>query len=328
MKRTIIEHLSLLLILFIIIGIFTGCNSSKVNKGKTSENPAAPRDNVLHQESAAFPLKVKDQMNRQVIMGKEPQRIVSLAPSNTEILFALGLGEKVVGVTNYCDYPEEAKSKEKIGGFSDPNLEKIVSLKPDLVVATDMHQDIVEQMEKLNIPAVVLVPKNIPDMLNSIKILGMISGKESESLRLIKALENRIKAVEDKVVDIPKEKLPKVYYEVWPEPFTTAGPGTFVNDIIQSAGGQNIAGDAEKAYPQYSQEMIISKNPDIIIFSHHGSSKQTVEDILKRPGWENISAVKDKKVFYVDENIMQRATPRLIDGLEQIAKIIHPELFE
>lgn len=328
MIRKIFKSLPLFLILLIVIGIFTGCNPSKDNQGKTPENPAALQDSVLHQESVTFPLKVKDQMNREVTVEKEPKRIVSLAPSNTEILFALGLGGKVVGVTNYCDYPEEAKSKEKIGGFSDPNLEKIISLKPDLVLATDMHQKPVEQLEKLNIPVVILAPKNIPDMLKSIEIIGRISGKEAESLRLVETLKNRIKTVENKTAGIPQDKRPKIYYEVWPEPFTTAGPGTFVNDIIEKAGGENISGDAEKAYPQYSQEMIISKNPDIIIFSHHGSSKQTIEDILKRPGWENINAVKNNKVFYVDENIVQRATPRLVDGLEQFAKIIHPELFK
>lgn len=328
MSKKIFKSISLFLILLMATAIIVGCSSSKSNKDKAQDNPAAPQDDTRQQESAAYPLTVKDQMNREVTVEKEPERIVSLAPSNTEILFALGLGDKVVGVTNYCDYPEEAKSKEKIGGFADPNMEKIVSLKPDLVLATDMHQKPVEQLEKLNIPVVVLTPKDIPEMLNSIEIIGKISGKEAESLKLVETLKDRIKAVEDKVAGIPQDKRPKVYYEVWPEPFTTAGPGTFVNDIIEKAGGRNIAGDAEKAYPEYSQEMIIAKNPDIIIFSHHGSSKTAVEDILKRPGWENINAVKDKKVFYVDENIAQRATPRLIDGLEQFAEIIRPELFK
>lgn len=311
-----------------IIGIISGCGVSKNGQSKPQDSSYAPQDTAGQQKGAVYPLKLKDQMDREVTLEKEPERIVSLAPSNTEILFSLGLGDKVVGVTNYCDYPEEAKAKEKIGGFANPNIEKIISLKPDLVVATDMHQKPVEQLEKLNIPVVVLAPKNISDVLESIEMIGEATGKTDESQKLVETLSQRIKTVEDKVAGIPQEKRPKVYYEVWPEPFTTAGPGTFVNDIIEKAGGQNIAGDAQKAYPEYSQEMIISKNPDIIIFSHHGSSKQTVEDILKRSGWESIKAMKDKKVYYVDENIVQRATPRLIDGLEQFASIIHPELFK
>ena len=125
----------------------------------------------------------------------------------------------------------------------------------------------------------------------------------------------------------PDNERPKVYYELWPSPITSVGPGTFVDSIIQLAGGENIAGDAKKAYQEYSQEMIIDKNPDIIIFSHHGSSKQSAEDILQRPGWQDIKAIKNGKVFYIEENLVQRATPRLVDGLEQLAKIIHPELF-
>jgi iron complex transport system substrate-binding protein len=328
MSKKIFKSISILLILLMVIGIISGCGASKNDQTKPQENSAAPQDNTRQQKGTGYPLTIKDQMNREVTLEKEAERIISLAPSNTEILFSLGLGGKVVGVTNYCDYPEEAKSKGKIGGFADPNMEKIISLKPDLVLATDMHQKPVEQLEKLNIPVVVLAPKNIPDMLNSIEIIGKATGKIAESQKLVETLTERIKAIENKVAGIPQDKRPKVYYEVWPEPFTTAGPGTFVNDIIEKAGGQNIAGDAQKAYPEYSQEMIISKDPDIIIFSHHGTSKQTAEDILKRSGWENIKAIKDKKVFYVDENIVQRATPRLIDGLEQFARIIHPELFK
>jgi len=328
MSKKIFKSISLLLILLVVAAIVAGCGSPKNNEDNAKDDPAAPQDKTRQQESDTYPLTVKDQMDRSVTVEREPERIVSLAPSNTEILFALGLGDRVVGVTNYCDYPEEAKSKEKIGGFADPNMEKIVSLKPDLVMATEAHQKPVEQLEKLNIPVVVLTSKNIPDMLDSIEIVGKICGREAESFKIADELRNRIKAVEDKVAEIPQDKRPKVYYEVWPEPFTTAGPGTFVNDIIEKAGGQNIADDAKKAYPEYSQEMIISKNPDIIIFSHHGSSNTAVEDILKRPGWENIDAVKDKKVFYVDENIVQRSTPRLVDGLERFAEIIHPELFK
>lgn len=324
MSKKILKSISLLLILLIAATIIAGCGSPKNNKDNAQDEPAAPQDKA----GDAYPLTVKDQMDRSVTVERQPERIVSLAPSNTEILFALGLGDKVVGVTNYCDYPEEAKSKEKIGGFADPNMEKIVSLKPDIVLATEAHQKPVEQLEKLNIPVVVLTSTDIADMMDSLEIVGKICGREAESFKIADELKNRIKAVEDKVAGVPEDKRPKVYYEIWPEPFTTAGPGTFVNDIIEKAGGRNIAGDAKKAYPEYSQEMIISKNPDIIIFSHHGSSNTAAEDILKRPGWENIDAVKDKKVFYVDENIVQRATPRLVDGLEQFAEIIHPELFK
>jgi iron complex transport system substrate-binding protein len=323
MKNKVLRSLICILVIVLVAALVAGCGSLN-NGGKKTEEISSQDNN----KEAVYPLTVKDQMGRDVTIEKLPERIISLAPSNTEILFALGLGEKVVGVTDYCDYPDEAKTKEKIGGFADPNMEKVISLKPDLVLATGMHQKPVEQLEKLNVPVIVLNPGNIQGMLNSIEIIGTATGRLVQAKELVNSLKARINNVEGRVAGLVEKQRLKVYYEVWPSPYTTAGPGTFVNDIIEKAGGQNIAADADKQYPQYSQEMIIAKNPDIIIFSHHGSTRQSADDILKRPGWENISAIKNKKVFYVDEDIVQRATPRLVDGLERFAEIIHPELFK
>jgi len=310
----------IILTIFIIsLFILTAC----------SNKTAAPStDSKEAKNFEEFPLTIEDQMGRKVTIEKQPERIVSLAPSNTEILFNLELGDKIVGVTDFCDYPEEAKTKEKIGGFSEPNIEKIISLQPDIVFATNMHQKPVEELEKLGIPAVVLDPKDFDDMLASVEIMGRATGQSEKAAKIVNDLKARMEDIENKTAKLTEDRRPKVYYEIWPSPITTAGPGTFVNDIIQKAGGINIAGDAKKSYPEYSVEMIVAKNPDIIIFSHHGSSNQSVEDILSRQGWENVNAIKNKKVFYIDENLVQRATPRLVDGLEEMAKIIHPELFK
>ncbi len=311
--------INIFLVIVLIILIITGCKNSP---------QATEPDDLENTEDGSFSVTLTDQIGREVAIEKLPERIVSLAPSNTEILYALGLEEKIVGVTDYCDYPEAAKNKEKIGGFSEPNIEKIVSVKPDLVVATNMHQKSVEELEKLNIPSVVLDPKDFDEMFASIEIIGKATGQQDEALTLIKNLKARMENVEDVVAKVKLDKRPKVYYEIWPSPITTSGPGTFVDDIIQRAGGENIAKDAQKAYPQYSQEMIIDKNPDFIIFSHHGSSNQSIEDVITRQGWENINAIKNKKVFYLDENLVQRATPRLVDGLEKFVEILYPELFK
>ncbi|MGI5859688.1 MAG: ABC transporter substrate-binding protein [Tepidanaerobacteraceae bacterium] len=311
--------INIFLVIVLIILIITGCKNSP---------QATEPDDLENTEDGSFSVTLTDQIGREVAIEKLPERIVSLAPSNTEILYALGLEEKIVGVTDYCDYPEAAKNKEKIGGFSEPNIEKIVSVKPDLVVATNMHQKSVEELEKLNIPSVVLDPKDFDEMFASIEIIGKATGQQDEALTLIKNLKARMENVEDVVDKVKLDKRPKVYYEIWPSPITTSGPGTFVDDIIQRAGGENIAKDAQKAYPQYSQEMIIDKNPDFIIFSHHGSSNQSIEDVITRQGWENINAIKNKKVFYLDENLVQRATPRLVDGLEKFVEILYPELFK
>ncbi len=307
----------------LIIILITLCIVGCKNESKISESN--PQN---HKTNTAFPITLTDQMGREVTIEKLPERIISLAPSNTEILFTLGLEDRIVGVTDFCDYPEAAKSKEKIGGFSEPNIEKIISLQPDLILATSMHQKPVEELEKLNVPSVVLDPKDFEDVFTSIEIIGKATGQDDKAAAIVGDLKARVKDVDDKVIKLTEDERPKVYYEIWPSPITTAGPGTFVNDIIQRAGGENIAKDAKKAYPQYSQEMIVAKNPDIIIFSHHGSSNQSAEDILNRQGWESIEAIKNNKVFYVEENLVQRATPRLVDGLEQLAEMMHPELFE
>lgn len=314
--RNRFKVINLVLVIMFITLFIVGCK----NESKIPE-PKIPR----YETNESFPMTLTDQMGRQVTIEKLPERIVSLAPSNTEILFDLGLEDKIVGVTDFCDYPEAAKNKEKIGGFSEPNIEKIVSLKPDLILANDIHQKPIEELEKLDIPSVVLDPKDFDDMFISIEVIGKATGQDDEALTLVNNLKVRMENVEAIVAKLTTDKRPKVYYELWPSPITTTGPGTFVDDIIQRAGGENIAGDAKKAYPQYSQEMIVAKNPDIIIFSHHGSSNQSAEDILQRQGWESIEAIKNKKVFYVDENIVQRATPRLVDGLEQFVNIIHLE---
>ena len=228
--------INIFLVIVLIILIITGCKNSP---------QATEPDDLENTEDGSFSVTLTDQIGREVAIEKLPERIVSLAPSNTEILYALGLEEKIVGVTDYCDYPEAAKNKEKIGGFSEPNIEKIVSVKPDLVVATNMHQKSVEELEKLNIPSVVLDPKDFDEMFASIEIIGKATGQQDEALTLIKNLKARMENVEDVVAKVKLDKRPKVYYEIWPSPITTSGPGTFVDDIIQRAGGENIAKDAQ-----------------------------------------------------------------------------------
>jgi len=316
-RKIFFKNIFILLIIMALTLTMAGCKNTGDNNAQNQKS-----------NESKFPVTIKDSMGRDVTIEKEPLRIVSLSPSNTEIIFALGLGDRVVGVTDYCDYPEEAKSKEKIGGFSNPSIEKIISLNPDLVLATTMHEKPVKKLEEMKIPVIVLEPKNIDEMLDSLILVGKATGKEDNAKALVESLKNRINSVKEKVASIPDDKKPKVFYELWPSPITTVGPGTFVNDLIVQAGGKNIAGDADKPYPVYSQEIIVEKNPDIIIFSHHGTSGQSKEDIMKRPGWESIKAIKNNKVFYVDENIIQRPTPRLVDGLEEFAKIIHPEIFK
>jgi len=185
---------------------------------------------------------IVDDLGRTVNIEKIPQRIVSLAPSNTEILFALGLGDKVVGVTEYCDYPSEALDKEKIGGFSTPYIEKIIFLQPDLILANSIHaKEIIPALEERGLTVFALAPKNLDGILEDIKMVGKIAGKEEEASKLVAQMEARIKAVTDKTKKL--EKRPGVFYITWHDPLWSAGSGTTTQGLIEKAGGVNIFQD-------------------------------------------------------------------------------------
>ncbi len=178
----------LLVLTVLFITAFTvGCN----------KEPEITEPNNREDVSDGFPLTITDQIGREVTIERLPERIISLSPANTEILYALGLGDKIVGVTDYCDYPEEVATKEKIGGYSDPNIEKIISLNPDLILATGIYLKPIEELEKLGVPSVAIEPENIDEMLDSIEIIGKATGRHKEAMDLIDNLKARIKKVED-----------------------------------------------------------------------------------------------------------------------------------
>lgn len=317
MRRTV-ARIEISLVLLLIVSLCFGVFSCARKKTEVSEK-------TRKVEKAGFPVELTDDLGRKVTIDKKPERIVSLAPSNTEILFALGLREEVVGITEFCDYPEEAKFKEKIGGFSDPNVEKIVELKPGLVLATGMHQKILGDLEEVDLRVFVLDPRSIDDVLGNIEVVGELTGKKETAESLVAEMKKKIDGVKKKVAGLSGEEKPLVYYEVWNDPIMTVGPGALVYEIIQVAGGKNIAADAQEEYPKLSLEVLIEKNPQVII-----ASKGSMGDpgkVKERKGWEDISAVKEGKVYIIDEDKVVRAGPRVVDGLVEVAKILHPELF-
>jgi iron complex transport system substrate-binding protein len=273
-----------------------------------------------------FPVTVKDDVGRKITVSKEPQRIISTAPSVTEILFALGLNEKIVGVTTLCNYPEEAKTKEKIGTFQSPNIEKILSLKPDIVIATGgVQRQTVEKLEQLGIPVFVSYPRTMEEVIRSIYTIGRITGAEESAKKLAFDLKLRVAKVTSKVSKARVK--PKVFFELWNEPLMSAGPGSFIDDIIRKAGGINIAGSSKSAYPIFSLEQLVKEDPDVIIGAESSMGANPL-DVSKRPGWDTLKAVKNKKVFTINDDIVFRAGPRLVLALEIIARYLHPELFK
>ncbi|MGP3667946.1 MAG: ABC transporter substrate-binding protein [Candidatus Bathyarchaeota archaeon] len=278
-------------------------------------------------------MTVTDSRGKNVVIANyPPQRIVSIAPANTEILFALGLDDKIVGVTQYCDYPPKVKKMVEegkitiIGGFANPNVEKIVELKPDVVFAMHTVQlKGVEALENKGIPVVFLDPKNVQEILDSVMLVGKATGKEDEAGKLVKEMKQRIDYITSKTRDVSYK--PKVYYEVWHDPLMSIGPDTFVNELIELAGGVNIFYDAKTSYPTISPESVIERKPEIIIIKIGYMGGVAKEEIAKRPGWDTIDAVKIGKIYEVEENILIRPGPRIVEGLETLAKILHPELF-
>lgn len=266
-------------------------------------------------------ITVKDDLNNVVTFYEKPKRIVSLAPSNTEILFSLGLNEEIVGVTEFCDYPEEAKKKEKIGGFSNPNLEKIYSLKPDLVFGIRGNPiDLFINLKKLKINSLAFDPKNVDELFNLILTIGKVVDKRDEAKNLVKNLNERRLKILDEAKKLKKKK---VYLEIWNSPYMSVGKNTYLNELIEEVGGINIASKAVGDWPILSQEFIINENPEVIIIAYMG---QNIDDVLKRPGWEKIDAVKNRRVYiFENQDIIFRLGPRIIDGMEELFRLIHKD---
>ncbi|MBM3128339.1 MAG: cobalamin-binding protein [Chloroflexi bacterium] len=267
-----------------------------------------------------------DDAGRVVALKGAPQRIVSLAPSNTEVLYALGLGARVVGVTQYCNYPPEAQEKPKVGGFSKIDLEKVVGLNPDLVLATNLHnKTVVPELEKRGLVIAVVEPKNVNDVLAKITFIGKLTGASENAAKLTAQLRSRIDAVTTKVATV-KDK-PRVFYEI-DKSLYTPGPGSYIDDLLTKAGGVNIAADAKGSYAQLSPEAILAKDPQVILLGDmlFGESPESVR---ARPGWTNITAVKTGRIVPIpNEDVIARPGPRVVEGLEMIARALHPDLFK
>jgi len=273
---------------------------------------------------ATSPGAIVDDLDRSVNIENVPQRIVSLSPSITEILFSLDLGDKVVGVTDACDYPEQARSKPSIGGYFKASLEAIIAQDPDIVFS-DGHDPVCAQLDGLGVTMVVLQPKDINDIFRDIELVGEITGTKIEAEELIAEMKRRIGAVAAKTAGAQE---PGVFYVIdasEPSKPWTAGTGSFVDALIGLAGGQNIAETAGQ-WGQFSLEALVSADPDLIIVDvSHG--EVFIPDFEVLPGWKEMSAVEGERIYLIDGDLTSRPGPRIVDGLEEMARVIHPELF-
>lgn len=283
---------------------------------------------VLFLGSFAFGLQVVDSVGRVVSLPGPANRVVSLTPANTEIVFALGAGEKLVGVTTYCDYPEEAKTKEKVGSITEVDLEAVVRLSPDLVLAGSLTpKETVDRIAELGYPVVVLDAKSIAEVLENIRKVALLLGKDKEGEELVASLEKAVTDITTKVAGIPEAARPRVFHVIWHDPLWTAGKNTFIHEFITLAGGQNVAGDLE-GYVTLDLEELVRRNPDIItVVSTHGGENFPYQFITSDSRLQTLGAVQNKKVFVVDGDVVSRPGPRVVEALRIFASIMHPELF-
>jgi len=304
-----------ILLISLLIGLMNACAPATVAPG----------------DLTAPPRTFTDGLNRQVALpGGFATRVVSLAPSNTEILFAIGAGSQVVGRDQLSDFPDGAKNVTDIGSTFDAlNTELIVSLKPDLVLAAEINTpEQVKQLEGLGLTVYYLKnPLSLEEMYSNLEIVAQLTGHEQEAVTLIESLKKRVAAVDEKIAPISSR--PNVFYELDgtdPAKPYTAGKGTFITQLIDRAGGHNIASDLD-GYPQMSLEQVVAGDPAFIIL---GDARYgvTPESIAQRPGWADLSAVKNRQVVPFNDDLVSRPGPRLVDALEELAKLLRPELFQ
>lgn len=302
------------LIVFTVVITLTACSKKEATDSLSPSKQSGETE---------YPLTITDFLGREIVVKKVPMRIVSLAPSTTEILFELGLDERIVGVTDYDNYPEKAKTKPKVGGFKGPNLEAVVAQNPDLVFASRLSgQEQMEMIEKLGIPVVMLEAGEISRINDTIKLVSRITNTPDRGEQVIKFLNTRLAELSDKLIGLTPTS---VYYIVDLDNNITAGRGTFIHELINLAGGSNAADDVE-GWAKYSLEMLVEKNPDVIITSTHTGK---VEDLRMKAGFRDLAAVKNNKVFVIeDSNIISRPSHRIVLGLEELIRFLHPEVLK
>ena len=320
MKKSLISIIAIIVIVTIVSAAFIYLNYNSPNNSNNST------------------LSVIDDEGYTTTFTSIPQRIISLAPSNTQILFAIGLGDKVVGITDYDHYPYnftawiEAGNITSIGGFSTPNKETIASLSPDLILATPINDPDVVTLRDLGYKVLVLNPNDVGGVLSDISLVGKAAGADSDAASLVDSLTSQISAIEAKIAsaNLPK---PKVYYEVWTPPLMSAGNGSFINDVILKAGGINIFGSETQQYPSVSSETVVQSNPDVIMLPTEMANTGeapfygSVADVKARPGWSTISAVENDRVIIVSGDLFAEAGPRIAEQIAVAAEAFYPELF-
>jgi len=278
--------------------------------------------------SPAAALSVRDMLGREVTLPASPQRIVSLVPSVSEIVFALGAESRLVGRTDFCDYPPPVLGKPSVGGMVNPNLETLVTLRPDLVFATDEgnREDTIRQLERLRIPVYLVHADRIAETVELITRVGALTGRSAEAPRVIGEMERRIERVRRAVAAFPRRR---VLYVLWPDPLIVPGRASMLTELIEVAGGTSITATDGESYPRFSLEAAVARAPEVIILADHSTGASTAgraaPEMWKR--LTSVPAIQAGQLYSADLSILHRYGPRVPDGIETLARFIHPEAF-
>lgn len=270
-----------------------------------------------------FPMTLRDALGRTVTVPEPPARIVSLTPSVTEILYALGLGDRVIGVSKWSDYPAEAQAKPAVGDALALNYEKLIALEPDLVVGdANLVKNFLQKLSELKLRVFAIAPTSLDEVMEAVLQVGAVTGRKTQADKVVQEMKKRRDAVVAALKGLPESRKPRVFVEIWNEPLMTAGPGSFIDELVKLAGGRNIAFDAGSAWPQFSPELVVARNPEVIVLTQF--NKKEVE---KRAAWGDLAALKRGRVHEIDSSPLVRTSPRLVEGLELLARLFHPEIF-
>lgn len=295
------------------IAVSAGCNSQAARRSESHSTGATA--------------KIVDRLNREVTIAQVPRRLVSLSPATTELIFSLESGDLIVGATNYCDYPDAAKTIPRVGSgpMGTISLEAIIGLRPDLVLCKfDTHQPLVEALDRLNIPCIALGPESLEELFEEAGWLGELLGCQDHSQRLVEAMRGRLAKLQEIVNqrwlnnDGLTRHHPRVFYQVWEDPLMTVGHGSFIDQLLELAGFENIVDGSLGRYPRISPELIVERDPEYIFVPSSPTQTIDLDKIFNRSGWQNVTAIRSRQVFVVNGDAISRCGPRMLDALEQI----------
>ena len=268
-----------------------------------------------------------DEVGRPVTVPLSPKRIISLAPNVTEILFGLGLDQEIVGVSIHCNFPEKARTRARVGSYISLDFEKIVSLKPDLIIGTGAGntKDMVNRLEKLGFSTYIIFPKNFDGILTSVRHLSQVVAREKEGLVTVRSMESRRQKIVDLTRNLPR---PRVFMQIGEAPIVTVGRGSFADDLISLAGGENVAAKEEKMYPRWGMEEVLKRSPEVILISSMNPKGNYERVVQEWSRWKMIPAVQHGRIRLIDSDLIDRPSPRIVEGLEEMAGVFHPERFK